>query len=1509
MAEVQKASPGTLEFFKEVAKYFMDFLETDFHKRKLPRRLIRSRNADNLLVGVSLKKYDTYYSQISKYIQEGFPSEKTLMIKKGQFKTKLPKNVGELIELQISKITQAQFSTLVKTLALRVEQEAILHKDDYDLALSLTLESAGTTFYSEIIDPFITSLEKPLTNKELGDQDDIFMLNQELVGIYVGQIENKVSEIIRLLIARIPTDIEKELSSVLSLDSLKSTLSVHFEDLRVADLFHEVQELENNKTILDKQDFYLYFGEISYKGNRYPIFYIPINLVKAQDIYEFEFDSQVYINKKALEYVAQEFNIEKGTQGTLKNIGERIIYVSQHKNDLHEVFNNIIIEIENFFELHGSINFSQGQEMQARGADVHLSNALSFSLFDKSDEALVNDYEEILSDLALEGGDLSTAFNQLLADFLQKNPEPVGPQVEQEWDETETSDRLVAKSPIPLNSEQLQILNAVQKPNSKYLIVEGPPGTGKSHTITAIIFNAVLMGKSVLVLSDKKEALDVVEKNITETMNKVRFDKSFQNPILRLGKTGNTYSQILSSTSMTDIRTHFRAVKKDVEAIDDTIEKSSNSLKQDIELESLAYGEIDMQEILELFQLEDKFKKGNFLFDIDEIMSNDQGGYDLDTLRNGLVGFREIEENKLFAYVCKLLGESPESFDEYLSVLDALDIAVEAMNEVNAKFPLGTRILNSFTTFKQTELTDYLDFLNDYARCKKPIVGYAFSKGKLEQIDSQFVAKFSYTGTTPSSELSSLRDVYNILASVKRSSDVMNSENSTSFDYVALVHQLMTSTELLEWIEASYDKFSDICEISELATVYPLTFRKLNLDLNKKGSLVGNKLFNAEISDFNGQVRFVQLKQKLGEEFGRIPEVDYAARKKNIEQLVTTKVAHKLDGRVVNFYENSRNDAQTLRSIIRSKQKFPKEQFAQLSEAFPCILAGIRDFAEYIPLHHQMFDVLIIDEASQVSLAQAFPALIRAKKVLILGDRKQFSNIKANQARSDTNREYLSRLEGSFKKHVSTDASQIVRLGKFNIKTSVLDFFEYISNYNMQLLKHFRGYKEIISYSNKYFYRNSLQVMKIRAKNIDEVIKFSYVNATPKDEVFPNTNLAEVEFIIKELKKLKDQKSALSVGIITPHTNQQKLLVQQISKMPEWDYFQNFLSLKIMTFDTCQGEERDLIFYSMVATEQSDKLWGVFIKDLANVDIEEDGQIKAQRLNVGFSRGKECIHFVLSKPLDKFNGSIGEALRHYAYELEEAKKERSVVETDANSKMEPEVLNWFYQTSFWKKNQEKITFIPQFEIGKYLKQLNPTYSHPMYKVDFLISFRESETREKKIVIEYDGFTEHFKDSNSVNEYNYEHYLSDGDVYRQKVLESYGYKFLRINRFNAGKNQVETLDKRLAELIRPDSQSNPLMFKIHETIENLQSGDMKECPKCKEVRTIKEFKDPTLPSGMGRFCRSCKGVTVSSIRKSSREVSSKASRTCSTCGANLVLRNGKYGSFYGCSRYPYCKGKK
>ena len=100
-----------------------------------------------------------------------------------------------------------------------------------------------------------------------------------------------------------------------------------------------------------------------------------------------------------------------------------------------------------------------------------------------------------------------------------------------------------------------------------------------------------------------------------------------------------------------------------------------------------------------------------------------------------------------------------------------------------------------------------------------------------------------------------------------------------------------------------------------------------------------------------------------------------------------------IDGGIIQFYDNNKNTARSLSKIIRAKQKFPKDQFKKLKNAFPCIISSVRDFSEYIDLDMGMFDLIIIDEASQVSIAQAFPAIIRAKKILVLGDKTQFSKL------------------------------------------------------------------------------------------------------------------------------------------------------------------------------------------------------------------------------------------------------------------------------------------------------------------------------------------------------------------------------------------------------------------------------------------------------------------------------------------------------------------------------------
>ncbi|GAC1310616.1 MAG: DUF3320 domain-containing protein [Mucilaginibacter sp.] len=66
--------------------------------------------------------------------------------------------------------------------------------------------------------------------------------------------------------------------------------------------------------------------------------------------------------------------------------------------------------------------------------------------------------------------------------------------------------------PISTDSSQLQAI--ISSDNGESFVLHGPPGTGKSQTITNIIANALYMGKKVLFVSAKKAALEVVQKRL-----------------------------------------------------------------------------------------------------------------------------------------------------------------------------------------------------------------------------------------------------------------------------------------------------------------------------------------------------------------------------------------------------------------------------------------------------------------------------------------------------------------------------------------------------------------------------------------------------------------------------------------------------------------------------------------------------------------------------------------------------------------------------------------------------------------------------------------------------------------------------------------------------------------------------------------------------------------------------------------------------------------------------------
>jgi hypothetical protein len=180
--------------------------------------------------------------------------------------------------------------------------------------------------------------------------------------------------------------------------------------------------------------------------------------------------------------------------------------------------------------------------------------------------------------------------------------------------------------------------------------------------------------------------------------------------------------------------------------------------------------------------------------------------------------------------------------------------------------------------------------------------------------------------------------------------------------------------------------------------------------------------------------------------------------------------------------------------------------------------------------------------------------------------------------------------------------------------------------------------------------------------------------------------------------------------------------------------------------------------------------------------------------------------------------------------------------------------------------------IAQFELGKYLKQLDPSYRHPDYRVDFLVRVSNGR-RQHQLVLEYDGFEFHFEKGvpvGMINATTWRAYLTSEDLEREKVLEGFGVQMIRLNRFNLGNDPVATIDsllrERLDDLINgggPHDLVAKMAEKAGEIEKGLKTGEYKRCKKCDRDLPVDMFRDDNAKSGLGRHCRECKCVAPKS----------------------------------------------
>lgn len=1441
-------------FIKALARYYSEFLSTDFKKSSTPKRQFKLKDQNERRIGIRLQGFDTFSSRLRNKLNSELTNEIVFSIKPGLHKASLPNATQKFLEASIEKINCFEFQ---ETSKIHIDNLIIaINKKDADVETLIDQfnERASKDFSNIVISPLLDILISELNKNTQNPSDAYVTIDSELIAIFSELISDQLPTAIATYIADDDSnEIFDLMGTIFSDSNVKDIVNRYFRDLFIRDLYTELKDILITQRQLDNLEAYLYVGEIRTKNNNFPIFYIPTSINQIENSIDISLDNRILINKKAIDYVSNLIQKESGQQ-IASPVSQRIIY-TDNGDVFMEKFNQNIFEILLSFNLQGELNFNTANSKLATSI-VSVNTNLNIALFDKADESMLSDYEELLDNLENNNADLFEYLTQLISSFLFENPISINEEIEDDWEDWDIPDRLVYDSPLPLAEEQKKILMALNNNKSKFVAVEGPPGTGKSHTISAIAFDSIMKGKKILFLSDTKEALDVVEDKINSTLLKVRPSEDFINPILRLGSNKTNYRKIISNKVLDNIKTQHREIKKHSNHMDKKYDHTYIGLKQNLE-QSINFAQsINVEEIRNLHtdinSFVDEYDEYEdlvncFYLNTPAVEKDIHLIEKVSNLRQRILSMpEEFREN------IKYFGNDIEDVNSYL-------LFVKNLSEIKNIYKKVPFAINSNILCNPNFMADYLRRLTS----AKGFFGYLFALDKVNLIINDFNNETGMqipVSTNPKELFVKLNEVdksiqeFNSAINNLPSFQQLNSMNKKN--YLDLILTILNFTIDIVTINDFLSKLSYIKQYSDFS--YEIDFHNFT-----------DILFNNDSYDglFFQLFASLQERQKIIKKKFQQNDFDYISDTKSLQNYNILKLANELDSRVIEFTENHRNDAKTLNEIIRQKKRFPKEMFDKLSMSFPCMICSLRDYSDYIPLERELFDVVIIDEASQVSIGQALPAIIRAKKMIVMGDKMQFSNVKTHNANKELNNTNFNSVLHHIKdiNIPSSKEEMEIRVKNLNVSNSVLDFIETVTNFNITLKKHFRGYNEIISYSSKYFYDNSLQPMKLTTKGADEIIEFIKVKDAFNKRL--NTNENEANKILELILKQLDEADFRSVAVITPHREQQTYISSVISSSDKYDEILNKLKFKCFTFDTCQGEERDIVYYSCVATKDSDKLNYVFPKDLHSTDeIEIDRKRRLQRLNVGFSRAKEKIIFIHSKPIEEYKSSFKHALLHYRSILNN-KKDPTIDDIDSKSPMEEKVLEWL--SSLTIRNKYKNKLFAQFKMGDFLKSIDKNYQHPSYVVDFLLIFYVDNIQ-YKIVIEYDGFEYHFQKHDEINAGNWEHYLKESDIERQNNIEEYGIKIIRLNRFNLGHDPIITLDEKIENALnglRSEGLSiiNNTVSDTRMAITGLEKGEMRVCKRCNQNKPISQFQIPGAKN-LKIYCSECVPLTKRSKRK-------------------------------------------
>lgn len=457
-----------------------------------------------------------------------------------------------------------------------------------------------------------------------------------------------------------------------------------------------------------------------------------------------------------------------------------------------------------------------------------------------------------------------------------------------------------------------------------------------------------------------------------------------------------------------------------------------------------------------------------------------------------------------------------------------------------------------------------------------------------------------------------------------------------------------------------------------------------------------------------------------------------------------------------------------------------RAEMKNAQSAIPVWIMPVTQVLENFPITNEKFDVIIFDESSQCDVFTT-NVLLRGKKMIVVGDDQQISPQAIGTKQDDVNelvRRYL---------------QDIPNASLFDGNISLYEMAEqtFPKEGKLMLREHFRCVPEIIQFSNDLSYGGEMIPLRLplEEEKLEPPVMAIKVDDGYNDEKDKDLNHPEAEAIVHDIYELVHDPKYInqSIGIITLQGNKQHKLLETLIRDKIGD--REYVARKIICGNPydLQGDERDIIFLSMVVAPN---------RNFRALTMQRD----KQRYNVAASRAKNQMRLYHSVDTNQLNSNdFRHSLLSYCKNPTRVNKELEDLESLCDSPFEIEVLRMILAKGY------KVT--PQVKVGG-------------YRIDLVV-----EGIRDRLAVECDGERWHGPEK------------FEEDMQRQGSLERSGWKFWRIRGrefyFNK-KEAMESLWVKLAEMgiqpgdsdtieVEPKNESK----KLHPSVEDTQGSFVKE----------------------------------------------------------------------------------